>query len=370
MHFVNRYKKALGWIAIILILAVGSLFFLRPERIESDSLADVQPIDEVQLVDKVQIEQETFKILHIMSYHQEWEWNIEQLDGFKYPLRDLDIEYKIFEMDTKRQSTEEWKTEVGAEARGLIETWQPDLVYLNDDDAQRYVTQHFVNTDIPFVFSGVNAEPEAYDFVGSSNVTGVLERPHYAQSVQLLKRIAPDIKTIAVVIDDSAMWDNVIGVMKAEADQLPDVNVVHWDAIFTFDEYKQKIAEYQTEVDAIALIGIFNFKDEDGVNVPFEDVLQWTTENSDLPDFSFWDSRIPYGTLGSVTVSGYEQGLAAGKIARGILVDGKSPNSFPMEQTQKGKPWVSLARANRLGLAVESEILLTAQIIQDFKWDE
>jgi len=357
LHFINRYKMVGGAI-IVLVLATQS------STAQSNTMVGVQPLE-----DKV-IEQEPFKILHIMSYHESWVWTDEQLDGFKHPLRDLDIEYKIFEMDTKRQSSEEWKIEVGTEARNLIETWQPDLVYLTDDDAQKYVTQHFVNTEIPFVFSGVNAEPEVYDFVGSSNVTGILERPHYAQSVQLLKRITPDIKTIAVVIDDSAMWDNVISVMKDEADQLPDVEIVHWDTILTFDEYKQKITEYQTAVDAIALIGVFSFKDENGVNLPFEEVLEWTAENSNLPDFSFWDSRIPYGTLSSVTVSGYEQGLAAGEIAREILAENKSPSNFPMEQTMKGMPYVSLARANKLGIAIDSEILLTAQVIQNFKWEE
>jgi hypothetical protein len=41
------------------------------------------------------------------------------------------------------------------------------------------------------------------------------------------------------------------------------------------------------------------------------------------------------GTLCAVTVSGYEQGLAAGKIARGILVEGKKPSDFPFEPTTK-----------------------------------
>jgi hypothetical protein len=41
-----------------------------------------------------------------------------------------------------------------------------------------------------------------------------------------------------------------------------------------------------------------------------------------------------------------------------------------MEQTVKGAPYVSLARANKLGLTIDSEVLLTAKVIQNFKWEE
>jgi ABC-type uncharacterized transport system substrate-binding protein len=311
-----------------------------------------------------------FKILYVMSYHADWLWTQEQLDGFKYALKELDIEYKLFELDTKRNSSAAWKELAGAKARELIDTWQPDLVFVSDDDAQEYVTKYYINKDIPFVFSAVNADPSQYGFVGSKNITGVLERPHFAQSVQLLKRIKPEIKKIAAVFDDSAMWDSVIQTMKEEASRLPDIEIVSWDTIYTFEEYKQKIKEYQTTVDAIALIGIFGFKDEDRFNMPYQEVLKWTAENSHLPDLTFWDDRISYGTLCTVTVSGYEQGLAAGKIARGILVDKRSPASFAMEQTVKGAPYVSLARANQLSLNIDSEVLLTAKVIEKFKWDE
>jgi ABC-type uncharacterized transport system substrate-binding protein len=99
-------------------------------------------------------------------------------------------------------------------------------------------------------------------------------------------------------------------------------------------------------------------------------VLKWTAENSPLPDFSFWKDRIAYGTLCTVTVSGDEQGLAAGKMAHSILVDGKSPASFAMGPTVKGEPVISLARARALGLHLHTRVLLTAQVVQKFAWED
>ncbi len=311
-----------------------------------------------------------WKVLHIMSYHSPWKWTDDQFNGFKNALKGSDIEYKIFQMDTKQNSSEEWKESIGKKARDLINTWKPDLVYTSDDNAQKYVAVHYVNSDIPFVFSGVNADPEQYGFTSARNITGVLEQEHFAGTVQLLKEIVPTVKKIAVIIDEGPTWDGVIKRMRAKSDQMPDVKFISWDLIKTFNEYKQKIKSLQTKADAIALLGIFTFKDEAGNNVPYTEVLKWTADNSNLPDFSFWKDRISSGTLCTVTVSGYEQGLAAGKIARGILAEGKKPLSYPVMPTMKGEPVVSLARAERLGIKIKTGILLTAEVIEKFEWEK
>ena len=167
------------------------------------------------------------------------------------------------------------------------------------------------------------------------------------------------------------MWSPVLQRLQSQQDQLPDdVEVVAWDQIQTFAEFQQKMSDYQTSVDAVGLIGVFQFKDEYGENVPYQEVLKWTAENSDLPDFSFWRDRIGLGTLVAVTVSGYEQGRAAGNIARGILLEEKSPPDYVMEPTTKGEPVISMARANKLGIQIKSGVLLTAEVVGKFDWEE
>lgn len=312
----------------------------------------------------------TYKIVHIMSYHSPWRWTDGQLDGFKDALKDLDIEYRVFQMDTKRNSDTKWKQQKGKEALALIDEWKPHLVYTTDDDAQEYVTKHCVNKETPFVFSGVNKAPEVYGFTGSRNIAGVLEQELFSESVMLLKNIAPKVRRIAMIFDDSSMWLPVMKRVKEKSYQLDGMEIVSMDIIKTFSEYKQKIKDYHLMADAIALIGIFNFKDTQGSNVPYKNVLRWTAENSRLPDFSFWGNRVHHGTLCAVNVSPYRQGAAAGKIARAILTEEKSPSAFPMKPSLKGYPLVSLARANKLGISIKSKVLLTAEVIQRFEWDK
>lgn len=313
--------------------------------------------------------EKTFRILHVMSYHTPWRWTEGQLAGFKEGLADLRAEFRIFEMDTKRNSAPAAIEKKAGEARQLIENWKPDLVYTTDDDAQHYLARHYVDTDLPFVFSGVNVDPASYGFVGSRNVTGVVEHEHFLESLKLLQAVVPGVRRIAFVFDDAPMWQPAMKRIRERLAQEPDVRIAAWDTIRTWDEYRRRINAYPAIADAIALIGIFNFRDARGRNVPYQDVLRWTAENSTLPDLGFFIDRVHHGTLAAVTVSERQQGLAAGRIARAILKDGKPPSSFPIVSTAKGIPVVSLARARKLGIKVSSGVLLSADVITRFEWD-
>ena len=218
-------------------------------------------------------------------------------------------------------------------------------MYANDDNVQGFLVKDYVNSDLPVVFSGVNRDPAEYDFLGASNVTGVIEHEHFNATINLLLRLKPGIRRIAVVVDDDPTWKGVIGRIRDKIGGFANLEIVDWALIERFDQFKDKIRAYQTSADAIAMLGVFNLKDENGGNVDYETVLRWTVDNSALPDFSFWQSRVDRGTLCAVTVSGYQQGLQAGKMARRILVDGESPGNISMVSSKSGEPVISRARA-------------------------
>jgi ABC-type uncharacterized transport system substrate-binding protein len=313
----------------------------------------------------------TYKILVIHSYHSPWRWTDGQVEGFKEGLGAVKAEYKVFQMDTKQVSLKDSVEKKAAAAKALIESWKPDLVYTTDDDVQEHVARHYVDSKIPFVFSGVNKNPSTYGFVGSKNITGVMEEEHFVESLNLVRAIVPNVKRVAVVFDEAPTWGPTKERILARVSQVPGAEIASMDVIKTYDEYKTKMANYPKQgIDAVCLVGIFNFKDAEGKNVPFQDVLKWTSDNSKLPDFSFWIDRVYYGTLAAATVSEREQGKAAGKIARGILVDGKSASSFPMVPTVKGTPAISMARAKKLGTNIKSGVLLSSEVIEKFEWEK
>jgi ABC-type uncharacterized transport system substrate-binding protein len=312
---------------------------------------------------------EPLKILHVMSYRADWAWNQDQLKGFMDGLGTSDVTLKVVELDAKHKNQAQLKA-AAQEAVALIRDWKPDLVYANDDIAQAEVTAQFLNARVPFVYSGVNKEPQDYGFDRAANVTGVLEREHFAGTLSLLRDITPVARLrLAIVLDDDPTWVGVASRIRQELARRNDVEVTRWLQPKTFDEYKLAMRSLQTEVDAVGLLGIFRFKKADGSLADYEEVLQWTADNSRLPDFSFWDTRVERGTLVAMTVSGVEQGRMAGRMARRILVDKVSPSAIPPEPTAKGRPMISLARARKLGLAIDSRVLLSAEVLPRFAWD-
>ena len=307
----------------------------------------------------------TPRILHIMSYHTPWKWTDDQFDGFQAALKGIHADYKIIQMDTKRHSREDWKRQISQEAKDVIQSWRPDLVFTGDDNAQRYVAADFVNSGIPFVFCAVNADPSEYGFVGSSNVTGVLERMHYTATLRLLKQLCPQVKKAVVLTDNGKMWPGMIERMKKQVASFPDIRIVRYETLDTFEQFKQTVLNCQDEVDALGLLGVFEFRDADNNNVPMEKVLLWLRDNNRLPDFSFWKDRVNKGTLCAVGVSGYAQGYEAGLLARQILLENRSPSSLPMKSTETGIALINLETARRLGIRPDAQTLLTADVVRE-----
>jgi ABC-type uncharacterized transport system substrate-binding protein len=256
------------------------------------------------------------------------------------------------------------------EADALVASWRPDLVYINDDAAQSGFAVRHLDTALPIVYSGVNQEPRDYGFDRARNVTGVLEREHFAGTLNLLRDILnkPRLR-IALVIDDDPTWIGVSARIRQELARRSDVEVVAWLQPTTFEAYQVQMRELQTRVDAVGLLGIFRFAKPDGRMADYEEVLRWTVEHSRLPDFSFWDTRVERGTLCAMTVDGVEQGRLAGRMARRILVDKVPPGAIPPEPTARGRPMISLARARQLGIAVHSSLLLNATVLPRYHWD-
>lgn len=356
----GNYSSFIAFIGILFLLILGS-------GCVEEGAEIIKTTEPVQSDTQYQTDK-TYKILHVMSYHDPWEWTETQFQGFQDALEGVNIEYKVFEMDTKNFSTEEQKQQKANEAMELIETWEPDLLYTSDDDAQEYVAKHYVNSSMPIVFSAVNEAPGKYNFDSATNVTGVLEQEHFIENVNLMKEIVPEVETVAVIFDDDPMWGPIAERMRKAIPEIEGVSFVSWDTINSFAVYKERIRQLQTEVDAIALLGIFTFKDETGQNVHYRKVLEWTAVHSNLPDFSFWKDRVTYGTLSVVSVSGYEQGREAGVLARQILLEDQVPRALPIRTSMKGEPLISKARADDLGIRIKSKTLLTSEVVTDYGW--
>lgn len=308
------------------------------------------------------------RILHIMSFDAPWRWTDGQLAGFRQTLAEPQAQWQVFQMDTKRHSSEAARAERGRLARDLVAQWRPDLVYLSDDEAVAQVARPLAGTAVPIVFSGVNRSMADHGLTGAPNITGVLEREHAAETLRLLQALVPGVRRLAVVSDRAPYWDTVIDRVRQRMDELPQLSLASVDRVDRFADFQRTVLGCSGRVDAILYLGVLTLTDGDGRTVPYQAVQRWAAEHSLLPDASFWIDRVHHGNLASVTVSELAQGRSAGLLARAILREGRAPASLPVVPTTQGQPAISLARARQLGIQVSSSLLLSAEVVRHFAW--
>lgn len=300
------------------------------------------------------------KMLLIFSYHPEYSWVIEEARGVDDVLKDKGITIEKYYLDTKRNTTTEWKEEVAEDAVKKIEEFKPDLVMVFDDNACELVAKKYINKTLPFVFASMNGEPGDYGFP-AKNITGVIERGHVNESIELLKRLVPNLTKAAIITDSSP--SSQAFVRRVRKTSLP-IEIYGFYSNDDFDTWKAKVKELQSKVDAIGLFLYHTIKEKGGkVSLSSEAVLEWTLQNSQIPEFAFADFTVRDGALCGVVMSGYVQGKIAAKMALTILA-GASPANIPIQCPPEGIPMINKRRAEELNIRIPEDVLKEVEIVE------
>ena len=267
-------------------------------------------------------------ILVVESYHAEYLWD----QSYKQGLEDtLGASHKLvyFEMDTKRLP-------VAQHAQRAEAAWQqylrlkPDLVVLADDNALKYIGPKLLNTDTPVVYLGINANPRTYGIADAPNFSGVMERPLLIRSILMLKKFNPA-NRVLLVLDDS----ETSGVLKEDIylgkDALTIAGVyIELKRIKHFSHWKTHVLTAKEQQYDALIVGLYHtLTNEQGQHVNVNEVIEWTSENTQVPPFGFWDFSI--GTdknIGGYVIFGYEEGKLAGKIAL-VMLKGRKTRVGP-----------------------------------------
>lgn len=351
-------KKIFLIIIVIMVIGLGSYFIFR----NSYKFRGSGPI----------------KIFVLNSYHPDFPFGLtdESLNGFNNALKEkglINYEIKEFNMDSDRQNSEDLKLQAAIEAKKTIDEWKPDLIFATNDDAQKYViSPYYLNKNIPVVFASVSDDPINYGFDKVKNVAGVLQMPLFTDAINFLKQLFPKVKKIAVISEDDSRWLSTINEFKKYQETNSEIEFVGWHQFTNYQDFQKQILSYQNKVDAFFITPLDNLKDNSGKNVLFLTITKWLVENSHLPEISIW--RIPEdGLLAAVAYSPYEQGFEAGKMAYGILIEGKNPTNLGFKSLEIEDKYLNLARAKSLGLKQEdipSVVLINSKIIKKFPWEK
>ncbi|MFC1856098.1 ABC transporter substrate-binding protein [Thermodesulfobacteriota bacterium] len=330
------------------------------------------------------------KILVISSYHREYIWSQETNEGFcaamtKYGYFDekSDIsdkndqvaEYtkndyienskvivKRLWMNTKKKkSAEEIANTVSTITRQTKE-FKPDLIFLGDDNAAKYIGAQFLDTKIPIVFWGMNNTPVKYGLVDSiespgHNVTGVYQSGYYQESLELLKKIVPSIKNFAVISDDTASGRSHVKKIERLAHKGDlRIKLVAVVVESDFERWKRKVLKLQDRVDAFFIAQYSGLTSADGSYVPTDKIVEWYMKKVKIPEVAVQGQFVKQGMLCSADDSGYNQGYTAVEIAHDILSKGNNPATYSPISPKRGAFMANKKRGKMLGISFTEDM--------------
>lgn len=331
------------------------------------------------------------RLFIVSSYHKEYLWSISTQSGLNQAMIDyqyLDnmdqaaalIESNYVEssktviekdwMDTKRLTN---RLEIAESAHRIVEriyAFEPDLVFLGDDNATNYIGNQLLDTDIPVVFWGVNGLPIKYGLVDSMdnpghNITGVWQSGYHKESLEFLSRVVPTAKTFAILACDSVTARANVKQIEhlARQGELPLILVASVTTN-SFKTFKKRALELQDEVDAFFVLNHDTIVNDESDHVDMLTVGNWYLNNIRKPEASHEDQFVREGMLLTANDSGYNQGYRAFEMAYDILEQGLNPSRMRTVTPLRGPLMINRQRAEMLGIDIDAMSDLIEEIVE------
>lgn len=296
------------------------------------------------------------KILIIESYHSEYPWDQSYIQGIKYIFKDkYDLVY--FQMDTKRLPKSAFQ-ERADKAWENFQELKPDLVILGDDNALDYLGARLSKTATPVIYLGINNNPRNYHIRHSKNITGILERPLIKRSIPIITQLFPHkISNILLMLDNSLTANTILNEIFANNTQLIISGIkVEIDLIHSWETWQEKLLA-AGKYDAVFL-GLFHtLIDKHNNHIPAEQVIKWSSQNTPVPPFGFWDFAIGKDkAIGGLVHFGFEQGKTAAEMAKKILSANLQPYQIGTVTAEKGGYLFSRTELQKYNLKLPEKI--------------
>ena len=264
------------------------------------------------------------KILFIDSYHEGYAWSDGITRGVQRGLKNSGVQLKIIRLNTKRNPDVAFKKKAAQKAKSTIERYKPDVVIAADDNASKFLIKpYYKDSDLPFVFCGVNWDASVYGFP-YSNVTGMVEVAPIPQLIQQMKLwakgdqigfLGPDILTAK---KEAQNYKKVFGL---------DVKTYYAKNLA---DWKTGFIKLQNDVDMLIIASDGGLYDEHA-----KELEAFVRSKTRIPTGACYDFMIPYALVGVIKVA-EEQGKWSAATALTIL-DGTSPSKIPIARNKRAK---------------------------------
>lgn len=322
------------------------------------------------------------KILVVDSYHREYMWSQETHVGFcsaMLKFEYFDNEDQIVEftekdqvetskavfkktwMDSKRLNSPAEQERESLRIYEAARKFEPNIMFLGDDNAAKYIGAKFLDTKIPIVFWGLNSTPVKYGLLESAqkpghNVTGVYQTGYHAESLQLLKALVPKAQTFAILSDQTTSGRTHYKAIEFLARQgLLPMKLMETAATNSYEDWQEKALELQEKVDVFFVPQYSGLSDKYGKPIPESEVTAWYFNHIKIPEASL-GTKVRQGMLCAALDAGYSQGFEAAAMGRDILENGRDPATYPALTPKRGPLMVNKERAEMLGITLSKDM--------------
>ncbi len=259
-------------------------------------------------------------------------------------------------MDTKHRNSRAEIARAVARIMRDIDAFKPDLILLGDDNATNYIGNQYVDTDVPVVFWGVNGEPLKYGLLDSMalpghNVTGIYQAGYMKECVEYLALLVPGLKTFAILADDSPTGRSKAKELRrlAAEGRIP-LKLAGSVVTDSYERWKAGALQLQRKADSFFVLNHNTLRGRAGRVVDQLEAGAWYLRHVRKPDCAQERQFAVEGVLLVVDDSGYKQAFEAVRMAKQILLDGRSPARMPVRSPSRGPVIVNRQRAKTLGI--------------------
>ncbi len=304
-------------------------------------------------------------ILIIESYHADYPWDVSFNKGIAAVLGDR---YRLihFHMDTKRLPPRHYEARAELAWQEYLNT-RPDLVMLADDNALRFLGPRLAQTTTPVVYLGINNNPRHYGILHAPNITGVLERPRLQDVIWLMEQLLPSRRDIRllVLLDSGETSSVIVNEVFAGKEEftLSKIRVTvkrigHWA------NWQQQVLQAKEQGYHGLVIGLYHtLLDDAGEHVDSEAVMHWSSQNTPVPPFGFWDFAVGADkTIGGILMMGETQGEEAARIVLEIT-QGTPPKAIVPRIPEQGRLMFSRSQLEKWQLELNPTLLKRAYYV-------
>lgn len=291
------------------------------------------------------------KILLLHSYHSGFKWTDDITRGIRDTFGDninLFIEY----MDTKHQYSEEYLDSFTELLKNKASQHNFQLIITADNNAFDFIINEGRNIFgyTPVVFCGLNYPEDMLNKAGT-HITGIIEEVNFEKNIDLIQTLHPNADELIFIADDTPTGKRLQEEFnkKAPAFLIDFQNISSWNNV-SMVELLYRLKELPEN--AVVLYSIF-FRDAENTFYEWKQATQLITRAAPVPVYGLWDFNLGQGIVGGTLVSGYNQGVEAGKKAKRIL-SGNSVGKVPIETNSPNIYAFDYNQLNKYGIEEKS----------------